>query len=302
MKFVPLADRNMSTANKQKISTRLRMHTTMKGNQVIFPTAIKDPDMTLECLEGKTVGEAVLQIMTKDKKNPLFRHFKKDWHRDIAEKSFSLVAHSVFEKEARQCAYTLKNYMINKYGDSILAAFTNGTAGLNNPHDTYDDDSSDFEFDIEDDKEDKFINKTVQVTNMDMVTDTETTKDDTINNYKEENSAFTGMDKTMIHSNASDKSSIASKSTITARSVHWAPEEQNQSSDTDGEKSSSNLWSMLSDLSTKSDDIVQSALDNPEIKSAIEKSSLEESLVKGLLLAFIDHTGSVAADEAGKGP
>ena len=157
MKFVPLADRKMSAANKEKISTRLRMHTSMKGNQVTLPNLIKDPDMTMDCLEGKMVGEAILQIMTKDKKNPLFRHFKKDWHRDIDEKSFSLVAHSVFEKEARQCAYTLKNYMIDKYGESMLDAFTNGTAGLNNPHDTYDNDSSDFGFDMEDDNEDKLF-------------------------------------------------------------------------------------------------------------------------------------------------
>ena len=82
MKFVPLADCNMSAANKKKISTRQRIHTIMKGNQITSPTLIEDPEMTLECLEGKTVGKVILQIMTKDKgqRNPLFWHFKKDWH------------------------------------------------------------------------------------------------------------------------------------------------------------------------------------------------------------------------------
>ena len=63
------------------------------------------------------------------------------------------------------------------------------------------------------------------------------------------------------------------------------------------------MWSLLSDLSTKSEDMVQNVLDNnPEIKSAIKIASLEESLVKGLLIAFIDHTSSAAVEEAGKGP
>ena len=72
MKFVPMADRNMSKDNVDKIGNRIKMHTAMKGNQVTFDTNIKDPDMTLECLKGQTIGEAVLGIMTPDKKNPLF--------------------------------------------------------------------------------------------------------------------------------------------------------------------------------------------------------------------------------------
>ena len=115
------------------------MHTIMKGKQVTFTTSIKDPDMTLECLEGKTVGEAILQITTKDKKNLPFWHFKKDWHRVIKEQSFSLVAHAAFEKEAQQCAYTLKNYLIEKYGEGILDAFKSGLSGLNNAYDIYKD-------------------------------------------------------------------------------------------------------------------------------------------------------------------
>ena len=67
--------------------------------------------------------------MTKDKHNPLFCHFKKDWHRDFMETSFSLVAHAAFEEEAK-----LKNYLIEKYGKGILEVFTNGMTGLHNPY------------------------------------------------------------------------------------------------------------------------------------------------------------------------
>ena len=75
MKFVPMADRNMSKDNVAKIGNHIKMHTTMKGNQVTFNTNIKDPDMTLECFKGQTVGEAILGIMTPDNKKPPFSAF-----------------------------------------------------------------------------------------------------------------------------------------------------------------------------------------------------------------------------------
>ena len=51
------------------------MHTTMEGNAKVLRTTIKDPDMQLDYLKEKTLGEAILAIMTPDKTNPIFRHF-----------------------------------------------------------------------------------------------------------------------------------------------------------------------------------------------------------------------------------
>ena len=53
------------------------------------------------------------------------------------------------------------------------------------------------------------MNNTVQVTNLDIIKGDSPEDITTISKYKEDNSAFTGMDKIMIHSNASDKSSLA---------------------------------------------------------------------------------------------
>ena len=72
MKFVPMVDRNVSKENMTKIGNHIKMHTLVKGNQVTFKTGVKDPDMKLDCLKGKTVGELILEIMAPDKKNPLF--------------------------------------------------------------------------------------------------------------------------------------------------------------------------------------------------------------------------------------
>ena len=41
MKFVPMADRNMSKENMTKIGNRIKMHTVMKGNQVTSETGVK---------------------------------------------------------------------------------------------------------------------------------------------------------------------------------------------------------------------------------------------------------------------
>ena len=72
MKFVPHAENNMSAKNREKIGERIKMHTVMKRHLVSYDLDIIDPDMELECLEGRTIGEAILKIMTKDNKNPVF--------------------------------------------------------------------------------------------------------------------------------------------------------------------------------------------------------------------------------------
>ena len=64
MKFVPHAENNMSDANKEKIGCIIQAHTMMKANRITFKTDIKDPNMKLGCLKGKTLGETILAIMT----------------------------------------------------------------------------------------------------------------------------------------------------------------------------------------------------------------------------------------------
>ena len=85
------------------------MHTTMKGNAKVIRTTVSDPDMRLECLKDKTSGETILAIMTPDKMNPTFRHFQADWRPHVNQrKSYSLVTHSVFIKNAEKVVETVK--------------------------------------------------------------------------------------------------------------------------------------------------------------------------------------------------
>ena len=100
MKFIPHAENNMSAKNREKIGERIKMHMVMKRNLVAYDLDIIDPDMELECLDGLTIGEAILKIMTKDNKNPVFRHFQHKWHPDPMIKEYKLIAHKVFKTEA----------------------------------------------------------------------------------------------------------------------------------------------------------------------------------------------------------
>ena len=95
MKFVPHAENNMSDVNKEKIGRRVQAHTMMKGGSITFTLDIKDPNMKLSCLKGKSLGETILGIMTKDKKNPVFRHFQKAWTFDIHKKKLFDIPHCI---------------------------------------------------------------------------------------------------------------------------------------------------------------------------------------------------------------
>ena len=213
MKFVPMAHRNMSKANVNKIGKRIKMHTVMKGHQVTFDTTITDPDMELECLKGQTVGEAILNIMTLDNKNPLFRHFKQDWYRDITRRTFSLVAHKAFEKEANQCALTLVNVLVDKYGDGILAAFKNGMRGLNNPHKTYvtEVEDNEFEIDLESDEVDKFMNNTVECMFSNLEIIDQTTSNPTQESSSKGDNSTIEMGASLAYTHYSDKTQNSEK-------------------------------------------------------------------------------------------
>ena len=76
------------------------------------------------------------------------------------------MAHKAFEKQAHQCALTLINVLVVKYGDGVINTFESGMIGLNNHHKTYGDEAeeSDFEIDLEREDVDKFMNNLVECT------------------------------------------------------------------------------------------------------------------------------------------
>ena len=280
MKFVPQAERNMSAANKQKIGDRLTMHTTMKGQSGTIKTDLKDPNLRPDCLEGKSIGEVILEIMMPDNKDPVFRHVQKDWHPDIDRNNYSLVYHSAFETEAQQCANTLKNVLVEQYGDGILVAFKEGMRGLNNHYQTYGNDTDAFDIDLDDD-EDKYHR--ITVTNLDMVTNNTTTNVDAkeLEVEKGDDSLLTGMENTVALSNTSDKTTRTAQPTVT----------------TDATKSASLISELTDDLHTG----MQNLLLRQEMKDALKIGKLDQEVLKNLVMAILN-TGTSADDDPGQGP
>ena len=156
MKFVPCADNRMLDLNKTKNGRRVIMHTTMKGNAKVLRMTVKDPDVRLKCLKEKTLGEAILAIMTPDKTNQIFRHFQEDWRPHVNQrKSYSLVTHSVFLNDTEKAVAMLKNVLVDDYGKEVLQGFSDGMRGLNNDIPTYGTEPDDeFDLEIEENEED----------------------------------------------------------------------------------------------------------------------------------------------------
>ena len=326
MKFVPMADRNMSKDNVTKIGNRIKMHTTMKGNQVTFETNIKDPDMTLECLKGQTVGEAILGIMTPDNKNPLFRHFKHDWYRDIYKTTYSLVAHKAFEEQANQCAMTLANVLNDTYGDEVLKAFSTGMRGLNNPHKTYSKDAedSDFEIDLESDDVDKFMNNTVECTfsNLEIIDQT-TSEKETDQPFTGDNSTIE-MGASMAYTHFSDKTQNTNKHGTTEQTANTqdannqGTQEQTstQSQSTVGVVSessaavdSSSISSITMNSGATQDIIKEAAKKSPNIQNALASGLFDVNDISTFFTEIFqqmipppNHPGGAEASEAGNEP
>ena len=165
---------------------------------------ITDPNMELECLEGITIGEAILNIMTKDNKNPVFRHFQHKSHPDLMIKEYRLTAHKVFKTEADVCMDSLKNTLVDKYGKGVLQVFRSKFKGLNNLLPIYGEEEDD-KLDLEDYSKDKFLNKTItcQMDNMEIVEKSIETESMAMNPYTDDDLQLTNLDKTMAHAYAS---------------------------------------------------------------------------------------------------
>ena len=282
--------------------------------------------MTLECLQGQTIGEAVLGIMTLDNKNPLFRHFKQDWYRDITRKTYSLVAHKAFEKQASQCALTLVNVLVDKYGDGVLEAFTTGMRGLNNPHKTYSTaaEDSDFEIDLESDDVDKFMNNTVECTfsNLKII-------DQTTSNQEKETS-FTGdnstieMGTSVAYTHFSDKTQNLNKSDanpqpndqINAAITNSHEHSTTQSQSTIGVVSeesaavdSSSISSITMNSGATQDIIKEAAKKSPNIQNALASGLFDVNDISNFFTEIFqqmipptNHPGGAEASEAGNKP
>ena len=291
MKFVPQLEKNLSESNKQKITKRLEMHTTMKGNSDTVQTDIKDPNMKLECLNGKSIGEAILEIMMPGNKDPVFRHFQKDWHPDITQENYSLVFHSAFKTKATQCANTLKNVLVDQYGDGVLEAFKQGMRGLNNNYQTFgDEELEDSNFELDDD-EDKFHR--ITVTNLDVMENHKDNSSEQID--KGDDSLLTGMANTVAISHTSDNTKRTAVPTV-ASTV-----KTRESSISEITSTTQSKTEILSELESDIDLGLGKLLIRTDIQEVLAAGKLNETVLKNILQSILK-PGASADDEPGNEP
>ena len=78
-------------------------------------------------------------------------------------KSYSLVTHSVFLNDAEKAVATLKNVLVDDYGEEVLQGFSDGTRGLNNDIPTYGTELDDkFDLEIKVSEDNKFMSQKIK--------------------------------------------------------------------------------------------------------------------------------------------
>ena len=233
-----------------------------------------------------------------------------------------MVAHKVFEKQANQCAMTLVNVLVDKYGDGATEAFSTGMRGLNNPHKIYgtEAEDSDFELDLESDDVDKFMNNTVECTfsNLEIIDQTTptTTQDPP---FIGDNSTIE-MGASLAYTHFSDKTQPSTKTTT--QPENSGSETHNKSSETPSSISHSTIGVVSESTAVDSSSISSITMNSTGatqniIKEAAKKSpNIQNALASGLfdvndisnffteifqqMIPTPNHSGGAEAPEAGK--
>ena len=275
--------------------------------------------------------------MTEDKKNPVFRHFQKDWSFDLHDKKYSLVSHTAFEKDAKKCMLTLKNLLVEEYGDEVLKGFHDGMTGLNNPHKTYGSVIADTFIFEEDEEDDKWLNNSIPctVTNMSVLEESKANSErpGVTSGQSEEESVFTNLDKSAAFSEGSDRTddiSIPSQTSATVPSLTSSKQTEDNGADktTEGTENQQDMEiDKEIEITTKDDQEgtftqnssisgltgnTETQINEELFKRMSQSKSVIAMLSAGILTEEQIHqiaceittneTGTAAADQPGQGP
>ena len=125
----------------------------MKWSNQTLDTSIKNPGLKLQCLEGKSIGRAILEhkIEVDGQHEPYFRHFSKVWNRDPTVEKWEICVHQHMFHAAKAKYTTLIKEMVEKYGEEIYDAFHDGKECADQNHETQEEER--ISFDLDDDED-----------------------------------------------------------------------------------------------------------------------------------------------------
>ena len=81
--------------------------------------------MKLNCLEGKSIGQAILEYEQEidGQSEPYFRHFSKVWNRDPTIEKWEICVHQHMYRAAKEQYHKIIQDLATKHGDEIYDAF-----------------------------------------------------------------------------------------------------------------------------------------------------------------------------------
>ncbi len=123
--FVPAMNQWAKTeASKMIVRRRMDTHIRMKKALVRMPLPIINPEMTCRVLQGKTIGEAILEVkgeLAEDQ--DLFHAIELKWNKDPNVKEYEITCFQVFQTMAIKEASQIRDTLVAKYGNDIDHCF-----------------------------------------------------------------------------------------------------------------------------------------------------------------------------------
>ena len=153
LRFTPNHKYLKDQKGRNAISRRMALHIQMKWSNQTLETSIKNPGLKLPCLEGKSIGQVILEqeIEVDGQNEPYFRHFSRVWNRDPTVERWELCVHQHMYHAAKAKCKTMIKEMAEKYGDELYDAFYDGRECAYRMHEEQDEEQITFELDDDED-------------------------------------------------------------------------------------------------------------------------------------------------------
>ena len=128
LRFTPNFKYLKDQKGRNAINRRMSLHIQMKWTNHTIQSSIKNPGTKLECLQGKSIGSAILEyeLEVDGQKEPYFRHFSKVWNRDPTIERWELCVHQHMYQAAKAKYMDIIKDLATQYGEEIYEAFHDG--------------------------------------------------------------------------------------------------------------------------------------------------------------------------------
>ena len=126
MRYTPNYNNVKGIKGKKMFEVRVRLQIQMNWSKQLMDTQIRDPGEKLDCLNNKTIGEAILacECNVGNQTEPHFRHFSHKWSQNPDARMWEICIHPHRYREAAAFhSTTMRTHLIDEYGAEVVSAF-----------------------------------------------------------------------------------------------------------------------------------------------------------------------------------